>query len=46
MDITGEVKNFVSDACAREGTVALFIRHTSASLTRFRRTPIRRFWRI
>ena len=33
IDLTGEVKKFVSDACAREGTVTLFIRHTSASLT-------------
>jgi secondary thiamine-phosphate synthase enzyme len=33
LDLTGDLKGFVSDAQAREGTVTLFIRHTSASLT-------------
>jgi secondary thiamine-phosphate synthase enzyme len=33
VDLTGEVKKFVSDASAREGAVTLFVRHTSASLT-------------
>jgi secondary thiamine-phosphate synthase enzyme len=33
VDLTGDVKKFVSDAQAREGAVTLFIRHTSASLT-------------
>src|SRR5450755_1776363 len=33
INLTGEVKKFVRDACAREGVVTLFIRHTSASLT-------------
>jgi secondary thiamine-phosphate synthase enzyme len=33
VDLTGEVRKFVRDACAREGVVILFIRHTSASLT-------------
>jgi secondary thiamine-phosphate synthase enzyme len=32
-DLTAEVAKFVRDAHAREGTVTLFIRHTSASLT-------------
>lgn len=32
-DLTGEVAKFLRDAAAREGTVTLFIRHTSASLT-------------
>ena len=32
-DLTAEVTKFVADARAREGAVALFIRHTSASLT-------------
>ena len=32
-DLTAEVTKFVTDARAREGAVALFIRHTSASLT-------------
>jgi secondary thiamine-phosphate synthase enzyme len=32
VDLTGEVRKFVRDACAREGAVTLFIRHTSASL--------------
>ena len=33
VDVTAEVAKFVGDACAREGAVTLFIRHTSASLT-------------
>ena len=33
VDLTAEVANFVKEARAREGAVALFIRHTSASLT-------------
>jgi secondary thiamine-phosphate synthase enzyme len=33
VDLTSEVVKFVKDASAREGTVTLFIRHTSASLT-------------
>jgi secondary thiamine-phosphate synthase enzyme len=33
IDLTREVTKFVGDACAREGAVTLFIRHTSASLT-------------
>jgi secondary thiamine-phosphate synthase enzyme len=32
-DLTAEVAKFVEDAGAREGTVTLFIRHTSASLS-------------
>ena len=32
-DITSEVAKFLREAGAREGTVTLFIRHTSASLT-------------
>src|SRR3984893_11465809 len=32
-DLTSEIAKFVNDARAREGTVTLFIRHTSASLT-------------
>jgi secondary thiamine-phosphate synthase enzyme len=32
-NLTAEVAKFVHDAGAREGAVALFIRHTSASLT-------------
>ena len=32
-DLTAEVAKFAADARAREGTVTLFIRHTSASLT-------------
>ena len=39
VDLTAEVTKFVGDACAREGAVTLFIRHTSASLTI---QPIRR----
>jgi secondary thiamine-phosphate synthase enzyme len=33
VDLTAEVTKFVGDACAQEGAVTLFIRHTSASLT-------------
>jgi secondary thiamine-phosphate synthase enzyme len=33
VDLTAEVKKFVSEAGAKEGAVTLFIRHTSASLT-------------
>jgi secondary thiamine-phosphate synthase enzyme len=33
VDLSAEVAKFVGDACAREGAVTLFIRHTSASLT-------------
>jgi secondary thiamine-phosphate synthase enzyme len=33
VDLTAEVVRFVKQARAREGAVALFIRHTSASLT-------------
>jgi secondary thiamine-phosphate synthase enzyme len=33
VDLTGEVARFVGEACAKEGAVTLFIRHTSASLT-------------
>ena len=33
VDLTAEVVKFVKEAHAREGAVALFIRHTSASLT-------------
>jgi secondary thiamine-phosphate synthase enzyme len=33
VDLTREIASFVSDACAQEGAVTLFIRHTSASLT-------------
>ena len=33
IDLTAEVAKFIRDACAREGAVTLFIRHTSASLT-------------
>ena len=33
VDLTREVAKFAADASAREGTVTLFIRHTSASLT-------------
>lgn len=32
-DLTAEVVRFLSDASCQEGAVALFIRHTSASLT-------------
>ena len=32
-DLTAEIARFLRDAHAREGTVTLFIRHTSASLT-------------
>jgi secondary thiamine-phosphate synthase enzyme len=33
VDLTAEVAKFVAEACAREGAVTLFVRHTSASLT-------------
>jgi secondary thiamine-phosphate synthase enzyme len=33
IDLTSEIAAFVKDAGAAEGTVTLFIRHTSASLT-------------
>ncbi len=33
VDLTAEVAKFVGDACARDGALTLFIRHTSASLT-------------
>jgi secondary thiamine-phosphate synthase enzyme len=33
VDLTAEIAKFVRDARAREGSVTLFIRHTSASLT-------------
>jgi secondary thiamine-phosphate synthase enzyme len=33
VDLTAEIAKFVDDAGAREGTVTLFIRHTSASLS-------------
>src|ERR1700721_2508530 len=33
VDLTAEVAKFVEEACAREGAVTLFVRHTSASLT-------------
>jgi secondary thiamine-phosphate synthase enzyme len=33
VDLTREVAKFVRDASAKEGTVTMFIRHTSASLT-------------
>ena len=33
VDLTREVAKFAADASAQEGTVTLFIRHTSASLT-------------
>ena len=33
VDLTAEVAKFVEDAGAREGTVTLFVRHTSASLS-------------
>jgi secondary thiamine-phosphate synthase enzyme len=33
VDLSAEVAKFVNEAGAREGTVTLFIRHTSASLT-------------
>lgn len=32
-DLTAEIARFVADAACQEGAVALFIRHTSASLT-------------
>lgn len=33
LDITAEARRFLDDARAREGTLTLFVRHTSASLT-------------
>jgi len=33
LDITAEVRRFAAKAKAQDGTVALFLRHTSASLT-------------
>jgi secondary thiamine-phosphate synthase enzyme len=33
VDLTSEVAKFVRESNAREGAVALFVRHTSASLT-------------
>jgi len=33
VDLTAEVAKFVREAGAKEGTVALFVRHTSASLS-------------
>jgi secondary thiamine-phosphate synthase enzyme len=33
VDLTCEVENFVREVSAKEGSVTLFIRHTSASLT-------------
>jgi secondary thiamine-phosphate synthase enzyme len=33
VDLTAEIAKFAKDARAKEGTVTLFIRHTSASLT-------------
>ena len=33
VDLTAEVAKFIKEAGAQEGTVVLFIRHTSASLT-------------
>jgi secondary thiamine-phosphate synthase enzyme len=33
VDLTAEVAKFVEEACAGEGAVTLFVRHTSASLT-------------
>jgi secondary thiamine-phosphate synthase enzyme len=33
VDLTPEIKQFIADAGAAEGTVTLFARHTSASLT-------------
>ena len=33
VDLTSEVAKFVKQACAIEGAVTLFVRHTSASLT-------------
>ncbi|MGD9922110.1 MAG: secondary thiamine-phosphate synthase enzyme YjbQ [Pseudorhodoplanes sp.] len=33
IDVTGEVRQFIAKAGASDGTVALFLRHTSASLT-------------
>ncbi len=33
IDITAEVRRFADKAAARDGTISLFLRHTSASLT-------------
>ena len=33
VDITAEVRRFADKAAARDGTISLFLRHTSASLT-------------
>jgi secondary thiamine-phosphate synthase enzyme len=33
VDLTAEVAKFAKEACAKEGAVVLFVRHTSASLT-------------
>jgi len=33
VDLTAEISKFADDAGAREGTVTLFVRHTSASLS-------------
>ena len=33
VDLTSEVAKFIKEACAKEGAVTLFVRHTSASLT-------------
>ena len=33
IDLTHEAVKFLNDACARDGALMLFIRHTSASLT-------------
>jgi len=33
LDLTAEIAQFVNEACAVEGQVTVFIRHTSASLT-------------
>jgi secondary thiamine-phosphate synthase enzyme len=33
VDLTTQIENFVRETNAREGAVALFVRHTSASLT-------------
>ena len=33
VDLTSEAAKFINEACARDGALTLFIRHTSASLT-------------
>ena len=33
VDVSGEVRTFVADSAIRSGSVTLFVRHTSASLT-------------